>query len=103
LQFLFEAFPLAGTAATVNFPAPAPANAHLRFAGIGNNLEVTFDNGVTWQPAQMQALRQAAEEHFKSYWMPVPAGTTAVAFRGAPRWGAGWRVRDISIWAPPGQ
>jgi hypothetical protein len=91
------------TAATVNFAAPAPANAHLRFAGIGNNLEVTFDHGVTWQPAQMQSLRRAADEHFKSYWMPVPAGTTAVAFRGDPWWGAGWHVRDMSIWAPPGQ
>jgi hypothetical protein len=90
-----------GTAASVTFAAPAPANAHLRFAGIGSNVEVTFDNGATWQPAQIQVLRRSADEHFKSYWMPVPAGTTAVTFRGAPWWGAGWHVRDISIWAPP--
>ncbi|MCA9873788.1 MAG: hypothetical protein KC441_09035 [Anaerolineales bacterium] len=89
-----------GTTATVHFPASAPANSHLRFAGIGNNLQVSFDGGSSWQPVQMQPARfDPADENFKSYWMPVPAGTTSVKFRGEDWWGGGWQVRDISIWS----
>lgn len=90
------------TTATLNFPAPAPQNAHLRFAGIGNNLEVSVDGGTIWQAAQLQAQQEEllAEEHFKSYWMPIPAGTSSVQLRGEAWWGAGWHVRDISIWSP---
>jgi hypothetical protein len=83
----------------VNFPAPAPATARLRFAGIGSNLSVSYDGGKTWQPAQLQAQSKVVEEHFKSYWMPIPAGTTSVQFRGSDWWGGRWLVRDISIWA----
>jgi len=83
----------------IRFPAPAPANAHLRFAGIGSNLSVSFDGGASWQPAQLQAQKGTAEEHFKSYWMPIPAGVTSVQFRGNAWWGGQWLVRDISVWA----
>jgi hypothetical protein len=85
----------------VAFRAPAPANAHLRFAGIGENLEVSFDRGKTWQPAQLQAQEETADEHFKSYWTPIPAGVSLVHIRGDDWWGGGWHVRDISIWASP--
>lgn len=80
---------------------PAPANAHLRFAGIGKNLEVSFDGGATWQPAQKN-LQGNDEYHFASYWTPIPAGTTSVMFRGSG-WGNGgsWQARDITIWARP--
>ncbi|MGB0385783.1 MAG: hypothetical protein ACPGWR_13265 [Ardenticatenaceae bacterium] len=86
----------------VNFPTPAPQHAHLRFAGIGNELELSFDGGQNWQPAQLQAHAQnnLADEHFKSYWTPIPAGTSQVHIRGKKWWGAGWHVRDISIWSP---
>lgn len=89
----------AETAPGVTFAAPAPSNAHLRFAGIGKNLEVSFDGGVSWQPAQVQAQSRSQEDHFKSHWMPVPAGVTEVQFRGEPWYGGGWHVRDISIWS----
>jgi hypothetical protein len=85
----------------VTFPAAAPENAHLRFAGIGEELEVSFDGGRSWQPATLQSQESFAEEHFRSYWMPVPAGIGAVHFRGRSWWGGPWHVRDISIWAPP--
>jgi hypothetical protein len=84
---------------TLNFPAPAPANANLRFAGIGSNLSVSFDTGKTWQPAGLQAQSKNVEEHFKSYWMPIPAGTTSVQIRGSDWWGGKWLVRDVSVWA----
>lgn len=83
----------------VTFPKPAPANAHLRFAGIGNDLAVSFDAGQIWQPAQLQAQEKIVDEHFRSYWMPIPAGVSSVQFRGASWWGGDWHVRDISIWA----
>jgi hypothetical protein len=86
---------------TVNLARPAPERAHLRFAGIGGSLEVSFDAGRTWQPAQIQA--QDAEffkdEHFRSYWTPIPARTQQVQFRGQDWWGGSWYVRDISVWA----
>jgi PAS domain-containing protein len=84
----------------VTFAAPAPADAHLRFSGIGVNLEVSFDNGRTWEPAQLQQQQPAREELFRSYWMPAPAGVRTVMFRGTKWWGGDWHVRDISIWAP---
>ena len=83
----------------LSFPAPAPANAHLRFAGIGSNLSVSFDGGKTWQAAGLQAQSKIVEEHFKSYWMPIPAGTTSVQIRGTDWWGGTWLVRDVSVWA----
>lgn len=83
----------------VRFGAPAPDGAHLRFAGIGNALEVSFDNGKTWTPAQRQAQPRQVEEHFSSYWTPIPSGTQQVLFRGQDWWGGPWTVRDSSVWA----
>lgn len=90
----------ADTEPVISFANPAPANSHLRFAGIGNNIEVSFDGGQTWETAQLQAQEDYADEHFRSYWTPVPEATTEVHIRGERWWGAGWHVRDISIWSP---
>jgi hypothetical protein len=87
----------------INFSQPAPADARLRFAGIGSNLEVSFDGGQTWQIAELQPQKTYTEESFKSYWTPIPEGTTNVQFRGGPWWGGDWHVRDISIWAQAAQ
>ena len=71
-------------------------------AGGSNNLEVSFDGGQSWQPAVEQAhTRPEDNEHFRSYWMPIPEGTATVQFRGE-NWGNGgneWAARDITIWA----
>lgn len=81
--------------------APAPASAHLRFSGVGPELAVSFDEGASWQPAVLQAQDTAffKDEHFRSYWMPIPPGTRSVQFRGSSWWGGGWHIRDISVWA----
>lgn len=85
----------------INFSGPAPANSYLRFAGIGNDLQVSFNNGSSWQDAQYQthANYSFADEAFKSYWMPIPQGTSFVLFRGGDWWGGEWMFRDISIWS----
>ena len=84
----------------MQFTAPAPANAFLRFTGIGNGLSVSFDGGRSWQAAKQQEHSNAVpEEHFKSYWMPVPAGTSTVQVRGQDWFGGPWMVRDFSIWS----
>jgi len=91
----------------VSFPAPAPPNAFLRFSGIGPQCctyDVSFDRGVSWRPAQRQDQLGTADEHFTTYWMPVPARTQSVQLRGRNWWGGPWWVRDVSIWGdtPPG-
>ena len=88
------------TDAVVTFAAPAPANSNLRFAGIGERIDVSFDGGASWQQAQYRRQKRAQDELFKSYWLPVPEGTQQVRFRGAD-----WQVNDVSIWSqtPTGQ
>jgi hypothetical protein len=83
----------------IHFPTPAPANSYLRFAGIGKQLEISYDNGQTWQPARQQAQKKSVEEHFGSYWMPIPSGIQNIQFRGSNWYGGDWMVRDISIWS----
>jgi hypothetical protein len=93
-----------GEQTAVNFAAPAPGNAHLRFAGVGERIDVSFDGGSTWTKAQTQRhLAPTNAGHFDSYWTPIPAGTTSVTFRGQGQSGAPWAARDISIWANNGQ
>lgn len=87
----------AGTSGLVNFSAPAPSSAFLRFAAVGS-IEVSLDRGKTWQPARRQAQTFNVQDHFASYWVPVPAGTKSVSLRGhnvhVP-----WYVRDVAIWS----
>ena len=71
----------------------------MRFTGIGGGIDVSFDGGRSWFVAQMHPVQQTAEDHFKPYWMPVPAGTTRVDFRGTSWYGGGWMARGISIWS----
>lgn len=87
------------TSPLVNLASPSPANAYLRFSGIGSSLQVSYDNGATWKPAQLQAQMEQIEEHYKSYWMPIPAGISRILFRGQNYWGGGWQVQDISVWS----
>jgi len=87
------------TSPEVAFPGASPDGAHLRFMGIGDDLQVSFDRGATWQPAVKQRMRKEADEHFKSYWTPIPTGVERVLFRGSDAWFGPWMVRDISIWA----
>ncbi len=85
------------SASFVTFASPAPANSHLQFTGIGFNLEVSFNNGATWRPAVTQHGREMHHWRYKNYWMPIPAGTTRVDFRGDNPYDGHWQIQDISI------
>lgn len=89
----------AQTGGRAALPSPAPANARLRFSGIGSSLQVSFDDGRTWVNAAAQAQEKQLAESFKTYWMPIPEGTASVRFRGQNWWGGSWRVKDISVWS----
>ncbi len=90
---------------SIEFTAPAPDNAYLRFSAIGS-VEVSYDGGRSWQPAKRQAEEMRHQEHFSSYWMPIPAGTHTVSFRFSNDdwYGGPFRAKDFAIWslAPPG-
>jgi hypothetical protein len=86
----------------VNFPAPAPANSFLRFSGIGpqrRTFSVSYDGGASWASPALQAQNGTIDEHFSTYWTPVPAGTRKVMFRGNDWWGGPWWARDPAIWS----
>lgn len=85
---------------SVNFEAPAPANAHLRFTAIGSAIEVSLDGGATWQSAQRQAQEDTGSDYFATYWTSVPEGTDSVNVRGQSWWGGAWHARNFSMWSP---
>lgn len=105
-QVMHDAVASLGVGATpkvVNFPAPAPPSAFLRFAAIGK-IEISLDGGKSWEAARRQKQAFSYVEHFSSYLTPIPAGTASVLIRGY-KWGWGsnpgnpWWVRDIAIWS----
>ncbi len=83
----------------VYFNQVAPSGAFLRFAAIGENIAVSFDEGLSWVSAELQAQSNLADEKFKTYWMPIPPNTNNVTFQGEGWWGGPWHIRDISIWS----
>ncbi|MGE3913230.1 MAG: hypothetical protein AB7K36_27980, partial [Chloroflexota bacterium] len=83
----------------VQFNPAAPTNGYLRFVGIGSNLQVSFNGGSSWQNAQMKQVEKVNDGGFAPYWMPIPAGTTRIDFRGSGWWGGDWMVRDPVIWS----
>jgi hypothetical protein len=97
-----QRFVTEGGPTVAHFARPAPAGAYLRFSGIGSAIDLSFNGGVSWLPAQIQAQENLYEDHFRTYWTPVPAGVTSVHFRGQEWWGDEWYARDISIWSLEG-
>lgn len=89
---------------TITFSQPAPEGGYLRFAGIGQRIDVSYDDGATWLVGQRKPVRVSyLDDKFSSYWMPVPAGLTSVKVRGEGYYGGGWAARDFSVWSlqPP--
>lgn len=85
----------------ITFAEPAVAGAHLRFSAVGT-IELSFDGGATWSPAERQAEEGRHPEHFSSYWTPVPEGTSSVMVRGGPDdWFEQWFAKDFALWSKP--
>lgn len=92
----------ASGATTVHFPAPSPVGAYLRFSGVGpqgKTYEVSYDGGATWVAPSVQKQQGTHDEHFTTYWSPMPAGVRTVMFKGQDWWGSQWWVRDPAIWS----
>lgn len=99
----------AGDASTVSvtLSQPSPASGYLRFAARATGLQVSFDDGATWQPAQVRQQVGSGipspsvdPYHLGNYWMPIPAGVKAVEFRGQGGWwGSSWFVQDVAVWS----
>ncbi len=83
----------------VQFNGAAPAGSKLRFSAVGT-IDVSYDNGATWQAAQRQKEEYHLADHFSSYWTPIPAGATQVMFRGGPdAWFERWLAKDFGVWS----
>lgn len=86
---------------SVTFNKPAPANAHLRFVATNltnvNPFQVSFNNGSSWQTAQRQVSSSDDNQGLRSYWTPIPQGTSNVLFRHPN--GGEWWVWDPAIWS----
>jgi hypothetical protein len=87
-----------GQSPVLSLPQPAPKDAFLRFAGLGD-FQVSFDGGG-YRPAERRGPLPRPE-HFANFWTPIPAGTTSVHLKGrANSSGLPWWVQDVSVWAP---
>jgi hypothetical protein len=81
---------------TFTFSQPAPENAYLRFSAIGK----VRINGQMVNPQ----VPTGHPEHFNSYFVPIPAGTTSVTYQSenddwysCGTWGCG--MKDVAIWS----
>jgi hypothetical protein len=92
----------ASAPSAVTFPAAAPANAHLRFSGVGKPIEFSVNGGGTWTAATVQGdeAPPSNPEIGDAYWSPIPAGTRSVMIRGTRHGTTAWSAQDIAIWAP---
>jgi hypothetical protein len=101
--------PTAGTTSarpfTVNFAAPAPANANLSFVSWGetSQLRVSFDGGRTWIPPRFQPSTSFAHtEVGEQVFMPVPVGLRSVMVMGANGYWGGFAANTFKLVMPPG-
>jgi hypothetical protein len=82
----------------ITFGAPAPVGSYLKFAAIGS-VQVSYDGGKTFSAAQKPPMDASLfhEEHFTSYFTPVPAGTRSVQVKLSGGWYGPGMARDFSI------
>ena len=84
---------------TFNFVNTAPDDeSSLRFAAIGYNIELSYDEGATWFTPTLQLQGQDINS-FQYYWTPIPRDVDEVQVRGTNWWGGDWAVRDMTIWS----
>ncbi len=95
------------TSQVITFSAPAPANAFLRFSGIGK-IEVSIDGGAYKMAAKAQSselpgIGEYHPEHLSNYWTAIPQGAQSVKFRFSDdSWyttGYPMIAKDFAIWS----
>lgn len=88
---------------TMTFRQPAPAEAEIRFMGIGADLEASFDGGDSWVTAEAVPImvEDIPDELFRFYRIPIPEGVQEAQFRGKDKWDGviPWHVRNATIWS----
>ncbi len=85
----------------VTFDSPAPANAYLRFSGVG---QITITpNGSAGFVAPKQTFT-GYYEHASNYFVPIPQGTQSVSVNFAPDgWYTGpYIAQDFHVWSKGG-
>ena len=82
----------------VHFNAPAPANSYLRFSATASTVEVSINNGQSWQTARETSASSSAQHLARSFFTPIPAGVQDVRFR-LGNTSNGKHARDFSIWS----
>ncbi|MDJ0754306.1 MAG: hypothetical protein QNJ45_12360 [Ardenticatenaceae bacterium] len=86
-----------GTGPAITLHSSTPDHAYLRFVAFADEVQLSFDQGNTWQAALRQ---QYAKDDigYQSYWTPIPPGVEEVHFRARDFGGNDWQIRDISVW-----
>jgi hypothetical protein len=104
-----------GELITLNFPQPAPPQSKLRFTALSGaigsdadavtSIEMSFDEGASWQRPSRQPEPQNRFDRFRSYYTGadggeyIPVGTQRVLLRADnPPFRDQWWIRDASIW-----
>ncbi|MDZ7639870.1 MAG: hypothetical protein U5J83_16735 [Bryobacterales bacterium] len=86
-------------AGRLEFAAPAPEGARLRFAAVCN---VELNDGSGWVRAERQPEEFHRPEHFSSYFVPIRSGATQAEVRFLPDgWYSGFpcAIKDAMVWA----
>jgi hypothetical protein len=101
--FLSMGMPMAinGAPGTVTFGQPAPAGARVRFQAFFDDVQVSFDNGATWQNVN-NVTGGYVWGHALNVWLPVPTGAQSMRVRGGNGVGSGWYARDFYLMAQSG-
>lgn len=83
---------------TVTFPQALAVDGFVKAAGAWSDTEYSLDGGHSWRVAPIVGPK-APLEVGDSYWIPVPAGTRAIALRGSH---SRWAVQDVYLYAKTG-
>lgn len=94
----------------ITFNSPAPANAYLRFAAVGEPM-ISLDNGATYNAVPVQKSSQEGTKgdtlwgHAANFFTPIPEGTQSVHIKLRAHPGSwyteqyGMIAQDFAIWS----
>lgn len=84
----------------VTFQSVAPINSHLRFSAWGENVQVSFNGGSTWQNVPRADQPADDSSHIFNYRMNLPIGIQNILLRGDTQVGGmPFIAKDFSIFS----